>query len=94
MPGCAPAFVPCLQGTRPGAFADRVIGCYDHGPFAAFLQFPVDMIRQDGAGLIARGFAIVDEGARSVEGVALALALAPALVPPRTIAENPFADLG
>lgn len=74
----------------PEAFAGKVIGCYDYDPFAAFLQFPVHMIRQDAAGLMSQAFRLLDRGAGGVE----VISVPPALVPPRTIPENPFADIG
>ncbi|MCX7644378.1 MAG: LacI family DNA-binding transcriptional regulator [Rhodobacteraceae bacterium] len=74
----------------PEAFAGRVVGCYDYDPFAAFLQFPVHMIRQDAAGLIGEAFRLLDRDARGSE----VIAVPPELVPPRTIPQNPFADLG
>lgn len=38
------------------------IGSYDWDPFATFLRFPVHMMRQDIAGLLAAAFKIIDEG--------------------------------
>lgn len=41
-----------------------VIGCYDWDPFISYLQFPVAMVRQDGAALIAKAFRLIEEGKR------------------------------
>ncbi len=80
-----------MKAVRCGGGVERtVIGCYDYDPIASFLQFPVHMMRQNSAALIARAFALIDGGveAPTVEEIA------PDLVPPRTIFANPFGDLG
>lgn len=74
----------------PEAFAGTAIGCYDYDPFAAFLQFPVHMVRQNADGLIARAFAMLDAG----EEAAVVIEVAPDLVAPRTIYKGPFSELG
>lgn len=74
----------------PTAFADTVIGCYDYDPIASFLPFPVHMIRQNAEALVARAFALIDEGASEP----LLIEIVPDLVPPRTIHTKPFFDLG
>lgn len=72
------------------AFAQSVIGCYDYDPFAAFLQFPVHMVRQNSNKLIATAFDLVDRG--TVEpGL---IEIEPELIPPRTIFKGPFSELG
>lgn len=64
-----------------GAFADCAIGCYDYDPFAAWLRFPLHMVRQDADGLIAKACELILSGntAPSVHQVS------PLLIPPRTI---------
>ncbi|MBW6495250.1 MAG: LacI family DNA-binding transcriptional regulator [Burkholderiaceae bacterium] len=74
----------------PEAFADTVIGCYDYDPFAAFLQFPVHMVRQNAHGLITRAFEFLDAGITDP----VIAEVAPDLIPPRTIFRGPFAELG
>lgn len=74
----------------PEAFADTVIGCYDYDPFAAFLQFPVHMIRQNSAGLVARAFTVIEAEER---GAAL-IEIEPELIAPRTIYSSPFGRFG
>jgi LacI family fructose operon transcriptional repressor len=74
----------------PGSFDQTVIGCYDYDPFAAYLQFPVHMVRQDSHGLIEEAYRLMDDPAagpviREVE---------PALVAPRTIHAGPFGEHG
>lgn len=74
----------------PDDFANTVIGCYDYDPFAAFLQFPVHMVRQNAHGLITRAYELLDAG--TTEPVIVEVA--PELVPPRTIYRGPFGELG
>ena len=74
----------------PADFAGTVIGCYDYDPIASFLPFPVHMIRQNAEALVARAFALIDEGASEP----VLIEIAPDLVPPRTIHTKPFFDLG
>lgn len=74
----------------PDAFSHSVIGCYDYDPFAAFLQFPVHMVRQNSHGLIATAFDLIDSG--KVEP--MMIQIEPELVPPRTIYQGPFSELG
>jgi LacI family transcriptional regulator, fructose operon transcriptional repressor len=71
-------------------FAGTVIGIYDYDPIASFLPFPVYMVRQNAEALMARAFALIDEG---VSGPVL-IEIVPDLVPPRTIYAKPFLDLG
>lgn len=63
------------------AFAETVIGCYDYDPFAAYLQFPVHMVRQNSHALIARAYELVDRN--QVDPVLIEIE--PDLVPPRTL---------
>jgi LacI family transcriptional regulator, fructose operon transcriptional repressor len=74
----------------PSAFDDRVIGCFDYDPFAAFLQFPVHMVRQDSLALIARAYALLDSGE---SGNSMHI-VKPELIAPRTIAEGSMTNLG
>lgn len=74
----------------PGSFDRTVIGCYDYDPFAAYLQFPVHMVRQDSHRLIEEAYRLIDTPApgltvREVE---------PELIPPRTIYAGPFGEHG
>jgi LacI family fructose operon transcriptional repressor len=67
-----------------------VIGCYDYDPFAAYLQFPVHMVRQDAHGLIREAYRIIDQNAndpvlRMVE---------PEQIAPRTFYDRAFSDQG
>lgn len=74
----------------PSDFEATAIGCYDYDPFAAFLQFPLHMIRQNSAGLIARAFELIDADLQDpvIEMVA------PDMIEPRTIYASPFSDFG
>jgi LacI family transcriptional regulator, fructose operon transcriptional repressor len=74
----------------PSAFENTVIGCYDYDPFAAFLQFPVHMIRQNSAGLVARAFELIDADAREPA----LIQIEPELIAPRTIYSSPFSAFG
>jgi LacI family fructose operon transcriptional repressor len=74
----------------PGSFDATVIGCYDYDPFAAYLHFPVHMVRQDSHGLIEEAYRLIDEPhsenvVREVEAT---------LLPPRTIWAGPFGEHG
>lgn len=74
----------------PTAFENSVIGCFDYDPFAAFLQFPVHMVRQDSHGLIAKAYALLDAGDTTNK----MHIVKPQLIEPRTIAEGSIANLG
>jgi LacI family fructose operon transcriptional repressor len=74
----------------PEAFAQSVIGCYDYDPFAAYLQFPVHMVRQNSNALIARAFELIES--RTTDPVLIEIA--PELIPPRTIYKGLFGELG
>ena len=65
----------------PQSFAQSVIGCYDYDPFAAYLQFPVHMVRQNSNGLISGAYDLVEQDHTE----ATLIEIAPDLVPPRTI---------
>jgi LacI family transcriptional regulator, fructose operon transcriptional repressor len=71
-----------MVNLSPGAFERSAIGCFDYDPFAAFLQFPVYMIRQDSYGLIAKAYELLDrdEHSPAIHEVQ------PQLIAPRTIA--------
>ena len=66
---------------EPEAFKNSVIGCYDYDPFAAYLQFPVHMVRQNSSRLIALAYELIEAG--TLEHALFEIA--PDLVPPRTI---------
>jgi LacI family fructose operon transcriptional repressor len=74
----------------PGSFDATVIGCYDYDPFAAYLQFPVHMVRQDSHGLIEEAYRLIDE---PTPGIAVR-EVEPTLLPPRTIYAGPFGEHG
>lgn len=74
----------------PEAFAESVIGCYDYDPFAAFLQFPVYMIRQNSDGLVAKAFELFES--QTTDPVLIEVE--PELIPPRTIYKGPYGELG
>lgn len=74
----------------PTAFDNSVIGCFDYDPFAAFLQFPVHMVRQDTHGLIARAYSLLDAG----DSTNTMHEVKPHLIEPRTIAEGSISNLG
>ena len=74
----------------PEAFAESVIGCFDYDPVAAFLQFPVYMVRQNSNQLIAKAYELLETGARQ----AAVYEIEPELIEPRTIFKSPFSELG
>jgi LacI family fructose operon transcriptional repressor len=74
----------------PEAFAETVVGCYDYDPFAAFLQFPVHMIRQNAGALVARAFELIEDAVREP----VLVEIAPELIAPRTIYSSPFREVG
>lgn len=53
--------VQFFQSLEPAAFQGRFIGCFDWDPFAAFLPFPVTMLRQNVEAMIEQGFAYIDQ---------------------------------
>ncbi|WP_147273537.1 hypothetical protein [Ciceribacter lividus] len=72
------------------AFEQSVFGCYDYDPFAAFLEFPVHMVRQNSNQLIATAFELVDSGVTDP----VLIQVDPELIPPRTVYNGPFSQLG
>jgi LacI family transcriptional regulator, fructose operon transcriptional repressor len=74
----------------PEAFEGKVLGCYDYDPFAAFLQFPLHMVRQNSAELIARAFDLIEDGVRDPT----LIEIEPELIAPRTIYSSPFSGFG
>jgi LacI family fructose operon transcriptional repressor len=57
------AFEGAIQFFRslpPEAFDGRFIGCFDWDPFAAFLPFPVTMLRQNVETMIEQGFSYIE----------------------------------
>lgn len=67
-----------------------VIGCYDYDPFAAYLQFPVHMVRQDAHGLIKEAFRMIDGNPRDH----MLTMVEPEQIAPRTFYDSPFSDRG
>ncbi len=67
-----------------------VIGCYDYDPFAAYLQFPVHMVRQDAHGLIREAYRMIDEQPHDV----VLKMVEPEQIAPRTFYDSPFSDHG
>lgn len=74
----------------PSAFENTAIGCFDYDPFAAFLRFPVFMIRQDSYGLIAKAYELFNQGDISNT----TYEIKPQLVEPQTIAHGSIANFG
>jgi len=72
-------------------FNHLVVGCYDYDPFASFLPFPLFMIRQDNAAMIAHGLELLDkQGTKYSHTV---YRITPKLVPPRTALTGPLDEL-
>lgn len=74
----------------PETFAATVIGCYDYDPFAAWLAFPVHMVRQNAHRLIESAWSLMDEGRTDP----VVTEVEPELIPPRTIYKGPFGEVG
>lgn len=74
----------------PQAFQSSVIGCFDYDPFAAFLQFPVYMVRQNSAQLIHQAYELL--GKQSREPVLIEVE--PDLIEPRTMHKAPPSEVG
>jgi LacI family fructose operon transcriptional repressor len=72
------------------ALRDTAIGCFDYHPFAAFLPFPVTMVRQDADALVARAYELLD----AADFRPRLIAVEPRLIEPRTLYEEPASDLG
>jgi len=72
-------------------FTNLVVGCYDYDPFASFLPFPLFMIRQDSAAMIARGLELLD--VKSTQRTHTLYRIKPQLVPPRTALTGPLDEL-
>ena len=53
--------VQFFQSLDRAAFHGRFIGCFDWDPFAAFLPFPVTMLRQNVEAMIEQGFAYIEQ---------------------------------
>lgn len=79
-----------LSNLPPETFRNAVIGCYDYDPFAAYLQFPVHMVRQDAHGLIREAYRMIEE--KPYDPVLVMIA--PEQIAPRTFYDSPFADQG
>ena len=67
-----------------------VIGCYDYDPFAAYLQFPVHMVRQDAHGLIREAYRMIEENPYDL----VLTMVEPEQIAPRTFYDSPFSDRG
>ncbi len=67
-----------------------VIGCYDYDPFAAYLQFPLHMVRQDAHGLIREAYRMIDENPHDL----VMTMVEPEQIAPRTFYDSPFSDRG
>jgi len=74
----------------PDAFAGSVIGCFDYDPFAAFLQFPVYMVRQNSNMLITKAYEVLESGV----SYPLLIEVEPDLIEPRTLHKGPMSELG
>ena len=74
----------------PEAFNRSVIGCYDDDPFAAYLQFPVHMVRQDSHELIAQDWRLLDRPPQEPVGIEVKRLL----IPERTIYSGLFSEQG
>jgi len=72
-------------------FNHLVVGCYDYDPFASFLPFPLFMIRQNSAAMIASGLELLDKPA--TQHTHTVYRISPQLVPPRTALTGPLDEL-
>jgi LacI family transcriptional regulator, fructose operon transcriptional repressor len=72
------------------AFKESAIGAFDYDPFASYLEFPLDMVRQNTAGLIAAAYDLLES--KTTEPVIVEVD--PDLVEPRTLYRGPMSNLG
>jgi LacI family transcriptional regulator, fructose operon transcriptional repressor len=72
------------------AFSQSAIGCFDYDPFAAFLQFPVFMVRQNSKLLIAKAYELLDSKASN----SVVIEIEPELIEPRTISKQSLGEMG
>ena len=72
------------------AFSRSTIGCFDYDPFAAYLQFPVHMVRQNTDQLVNAAWQLVET--KTTDPVLVKIE--PDLVEPRTLYRGPVSDLG
>jgi LacI family transcriptional regulator, fructose operon transcriptional repressor len=79
-----------LSGVTLDDLISTVIGCYDYDPFAAYLQFPVHMVRQDAHGLIREAYRMIDENRNDL----VVKMVEPQQIAPRTFYDSPFSDCG
>lgn len=79
-----------LSGLAADDVRACVMGCYDYDPFAAYLQFPVHMVRQDAHGLIREAYRMIDENPRDL----VLKMVEPEQIAPRTFYDSPFSDHG
>lgn len=62
----------------PETLASCTFGCYDWDPFAAYLRFPLLMVRQNVPGMLEEAFKIIDQ---NIVGTAPRVEIKPYLVP-------------
>lgn len=74
----------------PTVFSQSIIGCFDYDPFAAFLQFPVYMVRQNSNQLVAKAYELLETGASA----RMLTEIEPDLIEPRTLHKGPLSELG
>lgn len=74
----------------PEAFERTVIGVYDYDPFATLLQFPVHMVRQNSAAMVARALELIEADVREP----ILVTIEPELIAPRAVSTGPLSDLG
>lgn len=79
-----------LSGIPSDEVRACVIGCYDYDPFAAYLQVPVHMVRQDAHGLIREAYRMIDDNALEL----VMKMVEPEQIAPRTFYDSPFSDHG
>jgi LacI family fructose operon transcriptional repressor len=72
------------------AFSESAIGCFDYDPFAAFLHFPVFMVRQDTNQLIAKAYELLDADVFD----SVVHEIEPELIEPRTLTIRNLGELG
>ncbi len=79
-----------LSSLPPEDLRASVIGCYDYDPFAAYLQFPVHMVRQDAHGLIREAYRLIDQNPHDP----VLKMVEPEQIAPRTFHDRLFSDHG
>jgi LacI family transcriptional regulator, fructose operon transcriptional repressor len=79
-----------LSALPPEDLRACVLGCYDYDPFAAYLQFPMHMVRQDAHGLIREAYRMIDDNTQDL----VLKMVEPEQIAPRTFYDSPFSDHG